>query len=248
MRIVFFGNNYHRLSIACLEAVVDTGHEVTLGVFLPESSGLLNTARVAFRHGGVGAVARGGVRLLRARVGAKARAVAGSASGFSSLLEIADRRGLETVDVTHLHRTETLEALRAVTPDLIIVACFSKILKREVIEIPQTACVNIHPSLLPAYRGPNPVYWVVANGERETGVTAHFIDEGIDSGDIIDQVKVSIDVGAGEEDVFSDCVDAAARLAGEVVRQFEEGSVQRAPQDPVLASYFGKPPRGASSL
>lgn len=248
MRIVFFGNNYHRLSVACLEAVVDTGHEVTLGAFLPESSGLLNTARVAFQHGGVGAVARGGLRLFRARVGAKARAVAGSASGFSSLLEIADRRDLDTVDVTHVHRAETLEALRAATPDLIIVAGFSKILKREVIEIPRIACVNIHPSLLPAYRGPNPVYWVVANGERQTGVTAHFIDEGIDSGDIIDQEEVPIEPGAGEEDVFADCVEAAARLASRVVRQFHEGRVRRIPQDPALASYFSHPPKGASSL
>ena len=248
MRIVFFGNNYHRLSISCFEAIVDTGHEVALGVFLPESSGLFKTARVAFEHGGVGAVVRGGLRLLRARLGAKLRAVTGSPSGFTSLIEIAERRNLKTVDVTHLHRTETLETLREVAPDLIIVGGFSKILKRDVIAIPRTACVNIHPSLLPAYRGPNPVYWVVANGESKTGVTAHFIDEGIDSGDIIDQMEVSIDVNAEEEDVFSDCVEAAALLAVEVVRKFEEGRIQRAPQDPALASYFGHPPRGASSL
>lgn len=248
MRIVFFGNNYHRLSIACLEAVVDTGHEVTLGAFLPESSGLLKTARVAFEHGGVGSVARGGLRLLKARLGATARTVTGASSGYSSLLEIASRRDLETVDVTHLHRAETLQALQAVTPDLIIVAGFSRILKSEVIGIPSIACVNIHPSLLPAYRGPNPVYWVVANGERETGVTAHFIDEGIDSGDIIGQVKVPIGPDDGEGEVFAHCVEAAARLVGDVVRQFDEGRVERTPQDPALASYFSHPPKGASSL
>src|SRR5713226_7770003 len=76
--------------------------------------------------------------------------------------------------------------------DLIVVAGFARILKRALVDVPRLGCINVHPSLLPHYRGPEPFYWVLANLEKTTGVTIHHVDEGIDTGDIILQRELEI--------------------------------------------------------
>ena len=159
VRILFFGNDYSRLSIPCLQAALDTGHSVTVGAHRAESVGLIKTARIALKTRGPAAVIRGGVTLLLAY----ARRLH-SPSGAASLTELARQRGAPVIDVTHLDSPASMESIRAFAPDIILVAGFSRILKRAVIELPRLGCINVHPSLLPRYRGPNPMYWVLANG------------------------------------------------------------------------------------
>lgn len=76
--------------------------------------------------------------------------------------------------------------------DLLLSHAYMKILPVKIIALPKLGSVNIHPSLLPKYRGPSPTQWVIKNKEKYTGLTCHYIDEGVDSGDIIYQVRVSV--------------------------------------------------------
>ena len=78
-------------------------------------------------------------------------------------------------------------------PDLIVTCAYGKILPKEILLYPKYKCVNIHASLLPKYRGSAPIQWAILNGEKETGITLMYMDEGMDTGDIIDIVKCSID-------------------------------------------------------
>tara|TARA_B100001123_G_scaffold444736_1_gene594389 strand:+ start:281 stop:1087 length:807 start_codon:yes stop_codon:yes gene_type:complete len=85
-------------------------------------------------------------------------------------------------------------SLASLAPDLILVNSYSLILRSDVLDLPAQGAINIHGGILPAYRGANVLNWVIVNGERQTGVTAHFMDTGIDTGDIIDirNVRISL--------------------------------------------------------
>jgi methionyl-tRNA formyltransferase len=83
--------------------------------------------------------------------------------------------------------------MRNINPDLLISAHFQKIINKDIIAIPQLGCLNLHPSLLPFYRGMAPQHWPIINGERKTGITVHFIDEGVDTGNIVLQKEILID-------------------------------------------------------
>lgn len=93
-----------------------------------------------------------------------------------------------------LKERETIGLIISLRPDLIVVAGFNQIINRDIISIPRYGIINVHPSLLPKYRGATPTTWALINGEKETGVTVHFIeDESIDSGAIIEQSRMRIE-------------------------------------------------------
>ena len=88
---------------------------------------------------------------------------------------------------------EFVDNLRAIAPDVIVVAAFGQIISKEILEMPRYGCINVHASLLPAYRGAAPIQWAVINGDRETGVTIMRMNEGLDTGDMIEKVVVKLD-------------------------------------------------------
>lgn len=90
-----------------------------------------------------------------------------------------------------------LETLRQLNPDLIVVLAYGQILPKEVLELPKYGCINLHASLLPAYRGAAPIQWVILNGETKTGVTAQQMGEGLDTGDML--VKKETAIGPGRD-------------------------------------------------
>lgn len=111
----------------------------------------------------------------------------------------ARRGGVEHYEGMDPGSADTRALIARLAPDLIVVSSFSRIIPREVISIPPLGVINVHPSLLPKYRGATPTFWVLINGEKETGVTVHFIeDEKIDSGRIITSSAVT--VGTDDDD------------------------------------------------
>ena len=108
--------------------------------------------------------------------------------------------------------------------------------------------VNVHPSLLPRYRGPNPLYWVLDRGERETGVTVHYVDEGIDTGDIILQETLAIGPGDTEITLQRRSATLGAELLVRAVTLIAGGGAPRRAQRHAAATYYPSPPRGASRL
>ena len=106
--------------------------------------------------------------------------------------EAALRLGIPVIQPERLRHPEAMEQLRAWAPDLIVVAAFGQILKPEVLDLPRRGCINVHPSLLPLYRGAAPLNWAIIRGETRTGVTIMQMDEGMDSGDILLQEETVI--------------------------------------------------------
>lgn len=133
-----------------------------------------------------------------------------------------------------------LSLLREIDPELIVVVAFGKILPAAVLDYPKYGCINLHVSLLPKYRGAAPMQRAIINGERETGVTVMYMNEGLDTGDIIAVEKFPI----GPEDNFEDIHDRSAlvggRLLSETIVALERGEATRTAQDESLATYAAK--------
>src|SRR6267143_332977 len=143
---------------------------------------------------------------------------------------------------------ESIEQIRALTPDVIVVMAYGQILPRNVLEIPPTACLNLHASLLPRHRGAAPIQAAIAAGDRETGITVMYMDEGLDTGDILLQRKIDIlpsDTGATLHDRLA---EVAPEALLESLRLLAGGNAPRIPQDKALATYAPKLNREAGKI
>lgn len=130
-----------------------------------------------------------------------------------------------------------LQQLQALDPELIVVAAYGRVLPQEILDLPRFGCINVHSSLLPRYRGAAPINWAVVNGDGETGVTVMDMALELDAGDILDQVTTPIDPEETVETVHDRLAQLGAELLVRVVRQLEEGTATRTPQDPAQVTY-----------
>jgi methionyl-tRNA formyltransferase len=158
-----------------------------------------------------------------------------------TIMDIAWTAGIPVWEVGKLTEPETLAMLAAYQPDLIVVACFSRIFPRALLQLPQAGCLNLHPSLLPAYRGPMPLFWIFRQGETRTGVTLHFLDEGLDSGPIVSQTAFDLPDGMSEFALNQRCAAAGAKLLTTALGQLEIDSLPAQPQPTTGSSYFPSP-------
>ncbi len=133
-----------------------------------------------------------------------------------------------------------LAKLRAIEPELIVVAAFGQILRETLLELPSLGAVNVHASLLPAYRGVAPINWVIVNGERETGVTTMFMARKVDAGEIILTRKTPIGDAETAGELSDRLAAMGALLLAETVDLIGRGEAPRLPQDPERASYARK--------
>jgi methionyl-tRNA formyltransferase len=116
-------------------------------------------------------------------------------------------------------------------PDMIVTACFPWRLPPSVLALPPLGCLNIHPSLLPRGRGPDPVFWTFRRGERETGVTVHVTDAGFDTGPILAQAPATMPVGGRAPDLERALMAQGGRLLANVLPAWASGDVVPTPQD-----------------
>ena len=107
---------------------------------------------------------------------------------------IAAAHNLPIYQPERVRHRDSMRGLRELQPDVIVVVAFGQILPKSVLELPPYGCLNVHPSCLPKYRGAAPIQWALINGETETGVTIMLLDEGEDTGDIILQSRLPIDI------------------------------------------------------
>ena len=106
--------------------------------------------------------------------------------------EAALKKGLCVLQPENIREAKWVEQIQSVEPKLIVTVAYGQILPKDILDIPQKGCLNVHASLLPAYRGAAAIHWAIINGERETGVTIMMMDEGMDTGDMIVQEKIPI--------------------------------------------------------
>lgn len=126
-------------------------------------------------------------------------------------------------------------------PDLIVTACFPARLPGVVLRTPRAGCLNLHPSLLPAYRGPSPIFWQLRDGASRGGVTVHKLDDALDTGDIVAAQACEIPLGATAAELTRDFVDAGARLLVAALARAEWHTLPGTPQDDARASYHPWP-------
>ncbi len=128
-------------------------------------------------------------------------------------------------------RGEATQIIKELNPDMIVVVAYGRILPKEVIEVPRFGCINLHVSLLPQYRGAAPIQWALINGDKQTGVTVMHIDEGLDTGDIIDVLPVEIGENETQEELFADVEEKGKVFLSKVCLDIISGTAKRKPQD-----------------
>lgn len=125
---------------------------------------------------------------------------------------------------------EFIQEIKNLNPDLICVVAYGKILPKEILDIPQYGCINVHGSLLPKYRGAAPIQWAVLNGDTITGVTTMHMDIGMDTGDMILKEEVTI----GKDETTGELWERLSKIGGELlvktIKQIEDKTAQRIPQ------------------
>jgi len=148
----------------------------------------------------------------------------------------AESLGLPLLQPASIRTEDFRSRLAAARPDFLVVIAFGQLLPSSLLSVPRIAPVNLHASLLPEYRGPAPIQWAIINGEERTGISAMWMDEGMDTGDVLDALEEPI----GPEDTAGSLAErlsrTAARLLIRVLDAFRAGTVRRTPQDPVKAS------------
>lgn len=144
--------------------------------------------------------------------------------------EVAMKYNLPVYQPKKVRGPEFVEVLRGLKPDVMVVAAFGQIISKEILEMPKYGCINVHASLLPAYRGAAPIQWAVINGDKESGVTIMQMDEGIDTGDMIEKVVVPIAEDETGGSLFDKLSQAGAKLCVKVLQDLEDGKAVREKQ------------------
>ncbi len=154
--------------------------------------------------------------------------------------ELARRLGLPLRTPDRVNAPEEAAALTALRPDLVVVAAYGQLLKPHLLALAPMGAINVHPSLLPRYRGAAPIQWAIANGDTETGVTVQFMVERMDAGDIIlvERAPVLPDDTAGS--LEPRLARLGAELLDRVLDLFQRPPVPRTPQDEGQATYARK--------
>lgn len=157
---------------------------------------------------------------------------------YQSVEKLAQCNGIETFLYKPAWHNSLILKLKDISPDLLISVAWRYIFKKDILKLPRLAAINFHGSLLPKCRGANPTNWAIISGEKETGVTAHFIDEGIDTGDVIIQKKIKIgnDDTAYSLRIKQDKVSIS--IMDELISYFPSGKFPRKQQNDTEATFF----------
>ena len=156
---------------------------------------------------------------------------------YESVYEFARSRGWKTT--RGKGRDEAVyEFVRQARPELIWITDYRYLIPLPLIQAAPQGAVNLHPSLLPKYRGRAPVNWAILNGESEFGLTAHFVDEGMDSGDIIAQKRFTLTDDQDAGDALKRLYPLYEEITREVLRHLRHGEAPRTPQNHALATSF----------
>ncbi|MCF6462701.1 methionyl-tRNA formyltransferase [Clostridium sp. Cult1] len=148
--------------------------------------------------------------------------------------------GLEVYQPDSINSIESINKLRDISPDCIIVVAYGQILKEEILNLPKFGCLNIHASLLPKYRGAAPINWAIINGEKETGITIMKMDEGLDTGDMLKSELIPIRADDDSKSIHDKLSQLGGRLIVETLKDIEKGNITSISQSDELSTYAPK--------
>ncbi len=158
----------------------------------------------------------------------------------SPVKKAALKLGLLIIQPTSLKSAEVVAQLADFQPDVIVVAAFGQILPRSVLNVPKYGCVNVHPSLLPKFRGASPVAAAILAGEESSGVSIMLMDEGLDTGPVLAQAVVPISPQDNTGSLTEKLSHIAARLLQETLPRWLSGEITPQPQNGAEATYSGQ--------
>ena len=151
--------------------------------------------------------------------------------------QTADALGYPVLQPDAVNTDDFYDALAARRPDLFVVVAFGHILQKRILDIPLFGSINMHASLLPAYRGPAPIQWAIINGETETGVTSMLMDKGLDTGEVLLSEKTPIMTDDTAGTLHDRLSELAARVLVNTIDAIASGTVRPATQNHALATY-----------
>ena len=156
--------------------------------------------------------------------------------GACPVKALAAERGVTCLAPVKIGAPDAVAAIRDLAPDLLVVAAYGQFIPPAVLAIPPLKSINLHPSLLPKYRGATPIQWALANGDTETGVTILYVEEAMDSGDILVQRRVAIDPEDTAETLTPRLAAAGAEALIEALDAIRDGTAVGRPQDPAAVT------------
>lgn len=145
--------------------------------------------------------------------------------------------GLTVCQPATLRDGEAMKIIEEIDPACIVVAAYGKILPKEMLDLPEYGCINVHGSLLPKYRGSAPIQWSVINGEKETGVTIMQMAEGVDTGDMLYQKAIPIQIDDTAESMFEKLSVLGGEMITEALDLLEKGELTAVKQDEALSTH-----------
>ncbi|QTL99735.1 methionyl-tRNA formyltransferase [Iocasia frigidifontis] len=161
-------------------------------------------------------------------------------SDFKRLKPLAENAGIKTYLIKNINNQENIERLKQIKPDFIFVIGISQIVKKQILKIPKYGCIGFHPSLLPKNRGRGVIPWTILREIKETGVTLFYLDEGMDSGDIIAQKKINIDERETARTLYDKVIKALKKVIRNNINDILQGNINLIKQDANKATYCAK--------
>jgi UDP-4-amino-4-deoxy-L-arabinose formyltransferase/UDP-glucuronic acid dehydrogenase (UDP-4-keto-hexauronic acid decarboxylating) len=158
---------------------------------------------------------------------------------FDSVAETASAHGIPVFAPEDVNHPVWVNKIKAINPDMIFSFYYRDMLKSDILDIPKHGCLNLHGSLLPKYRGRVPFNWAIINGEKETGVTLHYMTVKPDAGDIVASKKIAIEDNDTAKSVHLKAAAAAREMLSETLPLVKAGTAPRTAQDDSQATYFG---------
>jgi len=151
--------------------------------------------------------------------------------------EFAQSHNIKVLQFPRIKEKDAITQVCNLNPELIAVVSYGQIIPKELLDYPAWGCINVHASLLPEYRGPAPIQRAIMDGKKVTGITTMFMDEGLDTGDIIMQKNITIDDDINYGELENILAETGANLLLETIKSLNNGSVARIKQDDNLATY-----------
>lgn len=143
---------------------------------------------------------------------------------------IAREHNIEVLQPERIGDPGVVKIIEDISPEFIVVVAYGKILKKDILRLPEKGCINVHASLLPRYRGAAPIQWAIINGDKITGVTTMLMDEGMDTGDVLLQHQSEIRIDDTSESLTSRLSDIGASLLIDTVQGLRRGDIKPVPQ------------------
>ena len=163
----------------------------------------------------------------------------GKSVQMTPVKECALKYDIPVYQPVRLRNEESVAHLAELDIDFMVVVAFGQILPKSVLDMPRYGCINLHSSLLPAYRGAAPMQWTIINGETKTGVTTMYMDEGIDTGDILLQEETPIYDDETGGSLHDRLADMGANLLIKTLKGIEDNTITRIKQDDSKSNYVG---------